>query len=103
LEKCIELGGIGDISSGPLLIRALNYYAANERYDEALALSERLLAIYPNDPQVMLNLAKLYYVNDEPLKAYSLAAAAAKIDVEASTSWKTFLEKINEDNPETNK
>ncbi|MHB8904279.1 MAG: tetratricopeptide repeat protein, partial [Patescibacteria group bacterium] len=80
LNKCVDLGGVSEINSDKILSMALNYYAARADYPHALVLAERLASIYNRDPQVLFNLAKLYLISGDRVKAQATVDSAVAID-----------------------
>jgi O-antigen ligase len=80
LDKCIDLGGVGDINSDKILSSALNYYASRGDFSRAIILAERLGQMYQDDPKILFNLAKLYLIAGQRDKAQATVDQAVKLD-----------------------
>ena len=93
LTSCIDLGGINSIPSNSLLASTLTYFASINDYSRALIVAERLASLNKGDAAILMNLAKLYLINGDNVKAQETAAEAIKIDKTLSSDWTDF-EKI---------
>lgn len=95
MTKCAELDGLGDINSGQLLVEAINYFAGQLDYTNALKGAERLAALYNTDAQIWFNLAKLYTISGDTAKAGEAAAKAISLDPALDAGWKSFLDLLS--------
>lgn len=91
LKKCVDLGGVADINSVPLLVKMLNFYASGGEYEQALIVGRRLVLIYPSDGQIWLNLAKLYFITGDDNGTQMAVNKAVSIDKKMADDWSTFL------------
>ena len=90
MTKCAELDGLGDLNSGPLLVAAINFFANELDYPNALKAAEKLAAIYDTDAQIWINLAKLYMIAGENEKAQTAADKAISLDPAIDAGWRAF-------------
>lgn len=92
ITKCANLNGMEDINSGQLLVAAINYFANNLDYANATKAAERLAALYDTDAQIWFNLAKLYMVAGDRVKAQTAADKAISMDSALVAGWSAFLQ-----------
>jgi len=95
MTKCAELNGFQDVTSGQLLVQAINFFAAEADYPNALKAAERLAALYDTDAQIWFNLAKLYMISGDSVKAQIAADKAISLDSALQAGWKAFLEVLD--------
>ena len=94
LRKCVDLGGLADVNSIPLLVKMLNFYATSGEYEQALLVGQHLVAIYPTDGQIWLNLAKLYFITGDSNMAQAAVSRAIAIDKKMANDWADFLQAV---------
>ncbi|MFA6194280.1 MAG: O-antigen ligase family protein [Patescibacteria group bacterium] len=95
MTKCAELDGLKDINSGQLLVEAINYFAGEPDYPNALKAAERLATLYDTDAQIWFNLAKLYTISGDTAKAGAAAAKAISLDPALDAGWNSFLDLLS--------
>ncbi len=95
MTKCAELDGIKDINSGQLLAQAINYFAGKSDYPNALKAAEQLASLYNTDAQIWFNLAKLYTISGDTVKAGEAAAKAISLDSSLEAGWNSFLDLLS--------
>lgn len=91
ITKCAELGGISMINSGQLLVQAINYFAGEADYANAIKAAERLAASYSSDAQIWFNLARLQYISGDKDGAQVSVDKAIALDEALEAGWKSFL------------
>lgn len=80
LDDCAAKGGISQINSERFLKLIISYYISQERYDQALLFTERLVEINKQDPDIWFNLAKIYLSMNDSQKAAAAAQQAVLLD-----------------------
>ncbi|MFZ4632325.1 MAG: O-antigen ligase family protein, partial [Patescibacteria group bacterium] len=90
LNSCFDKGGLDQISSTALLKSAINYYSDLKDYIHAAAISERLATISESDPTAWYNLAQLYLVIGNDVKAEESFQKAVLLDPTLSKGWQEF-------------
>lgn len=94
LNKCLDLGGAEELTSDTFIVNSLNYYATVRDYSHAVKLAERLAEINDTDVSTWLNLAKLYLVSGDAVKAQEASKKAIALDPKVSSEWNNFLANI---------
>lgn len=90
LKICLDLDGIVFVNSAAILANGLNYYANSKDYVHALMLAERLNFLRGEDPQILINLARLYLLSGENIKADMTAQKAISLDQTLIQDWTNF-------------
>lgn len=80
LDSCAAKGGVNQINSDRLLKLVISYYISQERYDQALLFTERLVFVNGQDPGIWLNLAKIYLAMGDDPKAKEAIKQAVLLD-----------------------
>ncbi|MFA5184600.1 MAG: O-antigen ligase family protein [Patescibacteria group bacterium] len=94
LTKCVDLNGVNDINSGPLLLNALSHFTAEQDYPRALKLADRLAELDAANAQIWFNLAKLYLLSGENAKSQNALGRALDLDHKLQDSWAEFLDSL---------
>ncbi|MFA6995098.1 MAG: O-antigen ligase family protein [Patescibacteria group bacterium] len=94
LTTCLDLGGVVYVNSASILANGLNHYANIKDYAHALMLAERLASLSGEDPQIWINLARLYFLSGENSKAEAAAQKAISMDKTLSQAWTDFKQKF---------
>jgi len=96
LNKCVDLGGVGDMSSTALVQKFTNYYIDQKDYPRVIKLAERLGQLNPSNAEVWFNLAKIYWLVGEHDRANQTAGTASVLDSEYNAEWQAFLEIVKD-------
>lgn len=84
--SCIDGGAVNKIGGANSLINAAEFLVSNEEYERALVVLERLVQIYDTDPNMWMNLAKLYLLTSgDETKARAAANQAVILDPNFAT------------------
>ena len=102
LNSCVDLGGASSINSSSFLINAVSYFVDSSSTDDselnkanlnrAISLALRLTVLYPEDAEVILNLAKLYLIAGENDLSADYLQKAYQINPQISEDWEAFLD-----------
>ena len=96
LNKCVDLGGVGDMRSTALVQKFTNYYIDQKDYPRLIKFAERLGQLNPSNAEVWFNLAKIYWLVGEHDKANQTAGTASVLDAKYNAEWQTFLELVKD-------
>jgi len=94
MDKCLDLGGAGNLSPLELVKIALNHYQEKKDQPKILALSERWSALEPGEAKVWIRLSLLYEQSGDTDKAAAAAEKAAALDPSLKASAQEFIRKL---------
>lgn len=102
LNSCVDLGGSSTINSSSFLINAISYLVDSSstededlnkaNLDRAISLALRLEVLYPEDAEIILNLAKLYLIAGENDLSADYLEKAYQINPKVAEDWEAFLD-----------
>jgi O-antigen ligase len=73
----------------------VDYYGGKKQYSQALDLEQKIQAIAPNNPDVLLGLAQLYAVTGQNSQAIAAAQAAAQADPTKQKQVDAFIASLS--------
>lgn len=79
IKICIDEGAVNKIGGVNSLISAASFLSELEDFDRAVVVLERLVQIYDSDPNMWMNLAKLYMLTEADVSKIRAAANQAVI------------------------
>lgn len=94
LGRCIDLGGVGSLSSADFVKQMINYYLAKKDDAKVLKLYERLTSLDGNDAKIWANLAKLYADAGHKDEARKAAIKAAELDPSFKEAADNFIRSL---------
>ncbi len=94
LDKCLDLGGSGNLSPVDFIKFTLNHYAEKGDQPRMLKLYERWAQLEPSDAKILVNLSLLYSQAGEKDKAIATAEKAIEIDPSLRSAANDFIEKL---------
>jgi len=94
LNKCVDLGGAGDLTSSDLVDQFVNYYVGQKDYARIIPLANQLGELNPTDAPIWLNLAKVYWASGDQAKASTTVDRAIGLDPKQAAAWQTFLKGV---------
>lgn len=95
LNKCLDLGGADNVNSGTFLSDSISYYVDAGDYPRAIKLAERLANVYQQDPEIRLNLAKLYLIVGNQASSAAILKEAYALKPALAADWQTFVEAVS--------
>jgi O-antigen ligase len=96
MNKCIDKGGVGQLSPAGFVGQLINYYYENKDNPRVLKLYERLAQLDSSNAKVWANLAKLYAEAGEKEKAVETAEKVAELDPTLKDEVDVFLRSLEE-------
>ena len=94
MDKCLDLGGAGNLNPVDLVKIALNHYIEKRDQLRILALYERWSVLEPSDPKIFVNLSLLYAQAGNKAKAITAAQKAAALDPSMKSAAEEFIRKL---------
>ena len=94
MDKCLDLGGAGNLNPVDLVKIALNHYMEKRDQLRILALYERWSVLEPSDPKIFVNLSLLYAQAGNKAKAITAAQKAAALDPSMKSAAEEFIRKL---------
>jgi len=94
MDKCLDLGGAGNLNPVDLVKIALNHYMEKRDQPRILALYERWSVLEPGDPKIFVNLSLLYAQAGNKAKAITAAEKAAELDPSLKSAAGEFIGKL---------
>jgi len=95
LTQCLDHRGASSLTSNTFIGDGLSYFASRQDYAHALILAKRLSVLNPHNAQILINLAKLYLIEGDQVKANIAAQKAISIDSSLNSSWASFEKTVN--------
>jgi len=94
MDKCLDLGGAGNLNPADLIKIALNHYLEKGDQPRILALYERWSALEPSNAKIFVNLSLLYAQAGEKDKAVAAAEKAGELDPSLKSAAEEFIKKL---------
>ncbi len=97
LSKCIDGGAVNQLGSANSLMVTASFLVEQEAYAQAIVVVEKLVESYDKDPEIWFNLAKLYLMVDEEVKAKIAANRAIALDPDFAIQAEYLFGAVNSD------
>ncbi|MFH0955615.1 MAG: O-antigen ligase family protein [Candidatus Falkowbacteria bacterium] len=94
LDKCLDLGGVGNLNPADFIKVVLNYYSEKDDQPRMIILYERLTQLEPANAKIWVNLSLLYAQAGEKDKAISAAEKAGELDSSLKSAAEDFIRKL---------
>ncbi|MDA3802693.1 MAG: O-antigen ligase family protein [Patescibacteria group bacterium] len=94
-DKCLDLGGIDSIKSSLFLEQVVSQYVNEGDYNRSVVVAKRLHELNPENKDIALSLAKLYYLNSDLDKANEIKDGLKEKNEGIEEEWQSFIQAMN--------
>jgi O-antigen ligase len=96
MNKCIDKGGVGQVSPANFVAQLINYYNEKGDSERVLKLMERLSQLDSGNAKIWANLANLYVEAGEKEKAIEAATKVGELDPGMKDEADSFIRGLEE-------